>query len=93
MHVVPGVPGVTVDAPSMEQQEPIEHTEGLELGDSDQSVTVPRSTDHWIAHDNKAIRIHWRPRRALFTPEDSECPVDTAQLTAARVTHYRFADG
>ncbi len=93
VNVVPGVPGVTVDAPSMEQQEPMEHVEDLAPGGGARSVTVPESTDHWIAHDDKVIRIHWRPRRALFTPEDTGCPVDIAQLTSARVTHYQFDDG
>ena len=44
------------------------------------------STDYWQLDGDYAIRAHKRPRKALFTPEDSGCPVPTEQLDDWRQT-------
>ena len=38
-------------------------------------------------------RIHKRPRRSMFTPEHSDCPVPLNRLNGTRVTHRDFGKG
>ena len=45
-----------------------------------------KNTDYWQLDGGYAIRVHKRPRKALFTPEDSGCPIPTEQLDDCRQT-------
>ena len=44
------------------------------------------NTDYWQLDGDHAIRAHNRPRKALYTPEDSGCPIPTEQLDDWRQT-------
>ena len=49
-------------------------------------------TDEWILHEgiHSVTRIHKRPRRSMFTPERSDCPIPLNRLTGTWVTHRDF---
>ena len=38
-------------------------------------------------------RVHRKPRKGLFAPEDPSCPVEVKKLTARRTTEVRYDDG
>ena len=52
-------------------------------------------TDEWILDEGShtVTRIHKRPRRSMFTPERSDCPVPLNCLNGTRVTHRDFGKG
>ena len=44
------------------------------------------NTDYWKLDGDYAIRVHKRPRRALFTPHNSGCPIPEGELDDWRLT-------
>ena len=52
-------------------------------------------TDVWqLGEANCTLtRVHKRPRRALFTPERSDCPVPMERLNGQRTTYLDYGEG
>ena len=52
-------------------------------------------TDVWQLDEANCTltRVHKRPRRALFTPERSDCPVPMERLNGQRTTHLDCGEG
>lgn len=48
--------------------------------------------DYWQTDGDKVIRKHVIPRRSLFTPARTMCPVPITELSTARTTHVRRGD-
>ena len=44
------------------------------------------NTDYWKLDGDYAIRVHKRPRKALFTPHNNGCPIPEEQLDDWRLT-------
>ena len=44
------------------------------------------NTDYWKLDGDYAIRVHKRPRKALFTPHNSGCPIPEGELDDWRLT-------
>eukprot|EP00435_Cladocopium_sp_Y103_P048511 s541_g14.t1 len=51
--------------------------------------------DHWRVNEDekKIVRVHVRPRIALFVPQDDHCPVPTSRLKSTRSTIIHYQDG
>ena len=43
-----------------------------------------RKDDHWRIDGDEVIRVHINPRRALFTPSNTKCPVPIEELSTKR---------
>ena len=48
--------------------------------------TLGGNTDYWKLDGDYAIRVHKRPRKALFTPHNSGCPTPEGELDDWRLT-------
>ena len=44
------------------------------------------NTDYWKLDGDYAVRVHKRPRKALFTPDNSGCPIPEGELDDWRLT-------
>lgn len=44
------------------------------------------SRDHWVVEGSQVRRVHCRPRRALFVPQEGHCPVPLSSLEDTRDT-------
>ena len=63
-----------------EQTAPLTHTDqGLRR-------ILGGNTDYWKLDGDYAIRVHKRPRKALFTPHNNGCPIPEEQLDDWRLT-------
>ncbi len=60
---------------------PVKSTTGVKRGGRD---------DYWIYVDNKAIRVHRRPRRRLYIPEGLPHEPKLDQLRDTRLTHVQY---
>ena len=53
-------------------------------------------TDRWELRraEGTLLRLHRRPRRALFKPDGAkDCPVDMSELAPLRESHIDYGDG
>ena len=48
--------------------------------------------DKWIVAGNNLIRIHNKPRSALFVPKEDECPIPLRYLDVCRKTQTNILD-
>ena len=69
-------------AQQQEQIAPLTHTH------TDQGLRqiLGGNTDYWKLDGDYAIRVHKRPRKALFTPHNSGCPTPEGELDDWRLT-------
>ena len=63
-----------------EQIAPLTHT------DQGLRQILGGNTDYWKLDGGYAIRVHKRPRKALFTPHNSGCPIPEGELDDWRLT-------
>ena len=49
--------------------------------------------DKWVLGEGTVTRVHVRPRRALFTPVNTGCPVNPDRLSGKRVTSIKALGG
>ena len=63
-----------------------ENGNGTALGHSSEGPVKSgrEKDDHWRMDGDEIIRVHIKPRRALFTPSNSECPVPVKELSTKR---------
>ena len=72
----------TEKAKQQEQIAPLTHThtaQGLQQ-------ILGGNTGYWKLDGDHAIRVHKRPRKALFTPHNSGCPIPEEELDDWRLT-------
>ena len=43
--------------------------------------------DHWEREGNQLVRYHYTPRKEMFSPDLTDCPVDSNMLSPSRTTH------
>ena len=63
-----------------EQIAPLTHT------DQGLRQILGGNTDYWKLDGGYAVRVHKRPRKALFTPHNSGCPIPEGELDDWRLT-------
>ena len=63
-----------------EQIAPLTHT------DQGLRQILGGNTDYWKLDGDYAVRVHKRPRKALFTPHNSGCPIPEGELDDWRLT-------
>ena len=73
----------THETKQQQRQEPI-----APLTHTDQGLRriLGGNTDNWKLDGDYAIRVHKRPRKALFTPHNNGCPIPEEQLDDLRLT-------
>ena len=82
----------------MEEPHDKEHSragEG-EAAAAEEATESPENTkiqDHWKIEGEELVRVHVKPRTALFTPISAQCPLEVAELSVRRRTQVEFVNG
>ena len=74
----------------------MQHQDGPSRVKPEQSeLREDHSKDHWRIDeaDKKLIRVHVRPRLALFVPQQEKCPVDISNIGRTRFSKIFYRDG
>ena len=49
--------------------------------------------DYWERQGNQLVRYHYTPRKEMFSPDLTDCPIDPKLLSPARTTHILPING
>ncbi len=61
-------------------------------GEEPQYSREGRTKDYWTCPPGQAVRVHIKPRQALFTPVNTGCPIPISRLSQNRTTRYCHHD-
>ena len=48
--------------------------------------------DYWVLEETEVVRVHVKPRLALFTPTGTGCPVELTEISEGRSSFVQFIE-